>query len=222
MLSAIIAVLIALFGVSQLAGLYVDVAGSHFARAVNLDGEGFLPTAFSVLLLAGAGALLWRTGRHPELTAFRMHWRGLSLAFFVLALDEGARIHERASWPIGRWLEEQGIFDNAILRGLFNQAWVVPGLAVVVLIGIVYVPFLRHLAAGDRLRFIVAGGVYVGGALGMEMANGYYFAQVVQHDATYKLLTVIEEGMEMFGATLFIRALLIHLARLELARGAAP
>jgi hypothetical protein len=214
-LSAIIALLIALFGVSQFVGLYVDVAGSHFARAVNLDGEGFLPTAFSVLLLAGAGALLWRIGRHPEPKAFRMYWHGLSLAFFVLALDEGLRIHERASRPIGRWLEAHGIIDNPILRGLFTQSWVVAGFAVVVLIGIIYLPFLRHLAAGDRLRFIVAGSVYVGGALGMEMASGYHFAQVVQHDATYKLLVVIEEGMEMFGTTLFIRALLIHLARIE-------
>jgi hypothetical protein len=69
-----------------------------------------------------------------------------------------------------------------------------------------------------RLRFIVAGLVYVGGALGMEVPLGLWAARHGEDNLGYVLIDFVEEVMEMSGAALFLLSLLRHLAALQ--RGA--
>ena len=57
----------------------------------------------------------------------------------------------------------------------------------------------------------MAGGVYVGGALGMELVGGYYASGYGTQNLTYPYLATAEEVLEMIGATFFLRALMIHL-----------
>ena len=73
--------------------------------------------------------------------------------------------------------------------------------------------FLRKLPAETRRNLLVAGAVYVAGALGMEMAGGYYFSVDEVPDFTYAMMAIVEESLEMFGVILFLRGLLRHLEK---------
>jgi hypothetical protein len=59
---------------------------------------------------------------------------------------------------------------------------------------------------------ILAGAIYVGGALGMEMAAGVYDERHGYNTATTAVLSTIEETMEMVGLVVFIHALMQYLA----------
>ena len=74
---------------------------------------------------------------------------------------------------------------------------------IVGLVGLSYIPFLwqyRWRAAG---LFLLAGAIYVGGAVGVEHWTG---SDV--NSLHYNMWTTLEEGMEMAGVIVFIYALL--------------
>jgi hypothetical protein len=76
----------------------------------------------------------------------------------------------------------------------------------------VYLRFVLHLSPPVRDRVIVAGSLYVGGALGMEMVGAYYASTISTETIRYALSALIEETMEMLGIVLFIHGLLIQLS----------
>jgi len=82
---------------------------------------------------------------------------------------------------------------------------------VVALFLLVYWKFIIDLNPTIRKLFLMAGAIYVGGAIGMEMIDGFYF-DVYGQDLTYELLTILEEVGEMLGIAIFIYALCYYLS----------
>jgi hypothetical protein len=173
-------------------------------KQFNLDEEMNVPTYFSCFLLATAGLLLWIIARRVRETGQPMllQWRVLSVIFFAMSFDEFASIHEH----IGDVLKRL----HAPEHGAMHFTWVVAGLPFVAVVGAMYLPFLLALPRRFRNPMFLAGVVYVSGALGMELLDGWY-ADLHGENTTYLLLTAIEETLEMAGATLFIRCLLQYL-----------
>ncbi|MEG3932659.1 MULTISPECIES: hypothetical protein [unclassified Microcoleus] len=97
------------------------------------------------------------------------------------------------------------------LGGFFYFIWVIPGALFVVVTGLAYLKFLLHLPRKTRDCFLLAGSIYVGGALGMEMVTGYYADAVGQRNLMYGLMTSVEEIMERVGVIVFIYALLSYI-----------
>ena len=64
-----------------------------------------------------------------------------------------------------------------------------------------------NLAPKTRFLFILAGCIYVGGSLGMELVDGAWASRYGM-DFFYFVLTDLEELMEMVGLLIFIYALL--------------
>lgn len=83
-----------------------------------------------------------------------------------------------------------------------------------------FLGFIKALPQKTRNLFIKAGTLYVGGALGMELIDGYYAKIYAQNNITYFVLTTIEESLEMFGILVFIYALLsyikLHIEQMKL------
>lgn len=52
---------------------------------------------------------------------------------------------------------------------------------------------------------------YVGGVIGMEMINGYYFYLYDSEMFVYEILVIIEEFFEMLGVVVFIYGFLCYL-----------
>src|SRR5690606_9865342 len=111
----------------------------------------------------------------------------LSIGFVYLSLDEASRIHENlASLTTG--------LSNVL--PIFRHRWVMIGLPAVLAAAPLFIPFLRKLPRPTAARLVVAGAVYVGGALGMEMTNGAVLANE-GYGTLYILLVCAEETMEV-------------------------
>jgi hypothetical protein len=94
------------------------------------------------------------------------------------------------------------------LNSVIEPSWAWGGLIISVLLGVYFIPFLRTLPRTSFRDFVVSGVVYVGGAVGMELVG-----QPLDGDALpYNMSTMVEEGMEIFGIILFIRALLSYMS----------
>ncbi|MDI1429634.1 hypothetical protein [Polyangium sorediatum] len=196
-------------GLVVLAGVLVEVlkplyelpSRSGIVPFLSMSYEGNVPTFYTAallgltsLLLALAAAATRRAGER-----FVAHWWGLSAGFAYIAVDEVFEFHEMA----GTFVE---------LSGVLYFSWVIPAAVVVLLVGLVYVPFLRHLPLRTRIRFLVAGAIYVGGAVGMELPLGYWTEKKGMHNLGYGLLDAVEESLEMLGINLFVLWLVDHLA----------
>lgn len=63
-----------------------------------------------------------------------------------------------------------------------------------------------------RALFVLAGGMCVGGALGMELIGGKVWGDYGRDSGVYALVNTVEEVLEMAGAIIFLYALLTYLA----------
>jgi len=179
--------------------------------------EGNIPTLYSAVAILFCSALLAHANWHrPD--GRRFYWLGLTILFLFLAIDEGAAIHEAVGSYLGRSLSA---------KGFLYYLWVVPyGIATVVL-GLVFLKFVRELPKNTRVRFIVAGVIFLTGVLGIEMLGAREADLHGTETVAYCIFYSLKEMLEMLGIILFIYALLSHLAQetgrlsivLELAHG---
>jgi hypothetical protein len=166
---------------------------------LSLSFEHNLPTWYAAnLLLACAVALATVAIRLAQSTArFRRHWWGLAIIFAYMSLDEAVSIHEY----LGHLVR---------LSGVLYFSWVVPAAGILALFGVAYLPFVIHLPRRTRLEFIVAGTVYVGGALFMELPLGWWTERHGMENLGYATIDWVEEMLEVLGATLFFLSILRH------------
>jgi hypothetical protein len=154
---------------------------------LSLSYEANVPTWFSSSLLLACAVAAWLIpGRHWKLIA------GLAA---YMSLDEAAELHEHLG----------GHFSSAIY---FD--WVIPAAVIVAALVIAFIPFIRALDPRTRMRLIIAGVIYVGGALVMELPLGWWTERHGMDTLGYALIDWVEETMEMVGSALAFAALLAH------------
>ena len=102
--------------------------------------------------------------------------------------------------------------DGARSYGVLYDAWVIAGMAIVVVLGLYFRKFLRDLPTAARRAFLIAAALYLGGALGVELVAGRHVEQHGRDNWIYVVLVAIEETLEMLGVVVFIRALLKYCA----------
>ncbi len=170
----------------------------------QLDWEHNIPTWFSSSMLLVCGLLLGMVAftRRVEGARYAAHWTGLSIIFLYMSLDEAIMIHEKWYKPLDALL---GSGD------FFYQGWIIPVVLLVVAFALTYLRFLAHLPTRTRRVFIVAGFIYVAGALGMEIVSGGYMVRHGRENMTYQMLASVEEILEMLGVVVFVYALLSYL-----------
>jgi len=165
----------------------------------SLSYEENVPTWYSSILLFATGALLLLIGAEARKSRapFGFHWYALAAGFFYISMDEVVSIHEHAGW--------------LRLGGVLYFSWVIPAAVVVAIVGLSYIRFLKHLPPKTRLRFLVSGAIYVGGAVGMELPLGYWTERSGTNNFVYGALDWVEESMEILGVTLFLLSLVDYL-----------
>jgi hypothetical protein len=197
-----------------LANLLIDFRYQHstgeirgWLRVFSLDGERNLPTAFNVflLLINSVLLLLIAAQRAAAKRLESISWLVLSAGFVFMGMDEAWTIHEDLIGPIRQQLGNKHL-------GLLYNAWIIPGFAIVALVGLIYMRFLASLPRSTRVGFILAGFIYIAGALGIEALDGKYL-EAHGNDFIYKLSTILEEGLEMSGLILFNYYLLLYISK---------
>ena len=88
--------------------------------------------------------------------------------------------------------------------GLLYFAWVIPAALLLVVFAVLYFSFLVDLPARTRRLFLIAGGVYVGGALGLEILGSYMATRFGRESIPYEAAVVVEEFCEMVGVVIFL------------------
>ena len=160
----------------------------------DVDEEESVPTWFSSSLLLLTAVVLFFVAHLSKLREDRyaIHWFGLGLGFAFMSADEIAGFHET-------------------LNSVTETSWAVPGLIVALLVGVAYLKFLSSLPAPVAVRFMMSGAIFVGGAIGVELATEPYLYDDALDTLGYNLWTPVEEGMEMGGVILFLASLFDYL-----------
>lgn len=208
-LTALVVVLVALSFAGTLSSMLLNMRFGGLVRLIDVNKEDSLPTWYSAAALAAAAALLTAialTLRARKQTRDLLAWATLAVIFAFLSLDETAGIHEGVGKELKKFIR---------LGGWFRFAGVVPSLALATVVGATLLPFLTRLAARRRNQFLVAGFLFVLGAVGMEMVGGKLFsASGDTWTLAYAACYHFEEFLEMFAIVLFNAALVEHLAEL--------
>jgi hypothetical protein len=173
----------------------------------HVDVERNVPTAFSAFLLLFAALLLTviavlarnQPGSSP------WHWTILSFGFLFMAVDEAWSFHEMLVGPTRRLLGD-------FVLGLAYFGWVIPVSAVVIVLATFFWPFLLRLPARTKLAFFLAAGLYLGGAIVVEVIGGRFAVLHGKRSLMFSVMRHIEESLEMAGVIVFIWALLKYLA----------
>ena len=149
----------------------------------DLDEEESFGTWFSAAILLFAAILLISVASSLRSKADNMYrwWLILGLGFALMSIDEIVGLHELL---------------NTLNEG---SVWTVGGFYFVLASGICFLPFLWHYRWRSSGLFLVAGVIYVTGAVGIEHYSGTDL-----NSLRYNMLTGLEEGLEMAGIILAI------------------
>lgn len=154
----------------------------------HLDEENNLSTWFSSFLLLNDAFVLYLIS-NAKAHKYRNYWFALAVGFFILAIDEVAGLHETVNTAI-------------------EMSWVIPGGILVIVAALALVPFLLSLDRKLAFLFVASGLTFVSGAIGVE-----FLSEDMDEDSlAYAFAVALEEGMEMFGAWMFLAVNLNHIA----------
>jgi hypothetical protein len=190
-------------------------------RLLDLDSENNLPSWYSSVALLLCAVLLAIIGLHHSGQAkkFARHWLALAILFLCFSIDEAASIHEMLDGVTHRWFQAHGHLDAALT--VIGTAWLLVGIPFTIIVAVTFWRFLMHLPKPTMWSFLIAGGLFVGGAVGVEVVANKLTNFHSGKTFGYELLVALEEAMEMFAVILFIRSLMVYMAtqdiRLELA-----
>lgn len=176
-----------------------------FYELFFINREANIPSYYQALTLLACSGLLTiiAIDERRKAAAYALHWTLMSIIFLGLSIDEATAIHEKAIVPL------REAFHT---HGLLYFPWVVPAGILVVVFVLFYWGFVLHLPARTRNLFILAGAVYVLGAIGLEMIGAYMNELYGDRSLSYFIASLLEETLEMTGILVFIHALMGYIA----------
>lgn len=171
------------------------------------DAEGNVFAWYSTIMLAAAAVGFFLVALTAS-GAGRPAWRYVVLGAILLLMsaDEGAFLHERLA-----------IFASELgLNSSFTYQWLLLGIPLAIVVGVGVLFLARRLDPTLRLRLIIAGVIFLAGAVGGEIVGG--LIKKLDHGITgdelliiHNIEVLIEESLEILGAILAFRAVLLHL-----------
>ena len=179
---------------------------SEPSRVFNIDQEANIPTWFTAgvaFYLAMMASIIASAVKSQGKSAWA--WRGIALMSIYISMDELAGFHELAIDPIR---------DNWEISPWLYQSWIIPAMALVVLISIIYSRFVWKLPMYFKFYLLLGGLIYLTGAIGVESIGGFVLTTQGLND-WYVQLAHIEEFLEMMGLIIILYSM-VEYARREL------
>ena len=180
-----------------------EMSSQYGYKLWRLNGERTISAWLSSMLMAGTGLAMLLVAEAEWRRALRTwpFWSALGVVFLAMSADELLALHEQFTA-----LQEQAGW----LGGFGGFPWVAGGIAFVAVVATVSIPFLMKLPRRTAIRLLVAGAVFVGGALGVEMISAYIYENI-STGTLYDFTALAEETLEFAGVWLGLRAVLEHL-----------
>ncbi len=191
-------------------GFEPDGSLVHVLKRFDLGHEPSIPNFYSAVAILICALFLGLIGYLEKQKQVKdyLNWYFLGVIFVGLALDESAMIHEMANTAIGYYISTSGV--------LFLP-WVIAGAIFALLVAIKFIPFVARKSRRTIKLFVIAGAVFVAGALGMEMVASLVFDHAGSEEMgvtsyAHTISQSIEEFLEMLGIIIFMYALVDCLA----------
>jgi len=172
-----------------------------YARWFDLSAEQAVPAWVSsaVLLLVALAAsdMAVRARTAPGGARGRWgYWALLALVFTYLSLDETVGVHEELNEVSAHFVGREGIL---------YYGWYVIALPIVAVFALVMARWLRTLPRRTSTRMVLAGVLYVGGAIGFELVGNALLSAGQPADGILLATeAAFEEGLELSGVSLFL------------------
>jgi hypothetical protein len=190
----------------------------------HLEIEKNVPSTYSALLLISAAVAAFsctRAATNERVAGLpaRYGWSTVGLLLLLMAADEYLSFHERADLL----MVKLGIIapGTGLALGGYAWAWVMVGLPFALAIGIPMVFWFNRILSAERYLFYLlvgAGFVFLLGAVGMEGVQVYWNRHNPENPLTVAMM--IEEFLEMLGASLALFALMRYRAEMLRANAA--
>lgn len=145
--------------------------------------------------------------KHKEKAPYVLHWAVLSGGFLFLAFDETISVHERLIEPVRAMLGEVDL-------GILYFAWVAPAAIMIAALFVFFLRFLLSLPRNVAFWFIVSAALYLGAAVGLELAEGKHVEIFGKGNFIYMALATTEETLEMVGIVVFIGVLMKYIGKI--------
>jgi len=204
-------VLLALGHIAAFIEDYVRHAYSRTAKNIirwfDFNLESNVPTWFSVIILAFAAMLFFiiYTQKKSVKTKGAHYWLTLCFIFLFISVDESVQVHEEVAKIL-----RPSVSNN--VSGLLYWAWVIPYGIFAIAAVLYFMRFVLSLPKQTRNLFFLAGGMYIFGALILELAEGHFYVKYGLDHIYNRILYFVEELCEMGGVTVLIYALLSYMA----------
>jgi hypothetical protein len=197
--------LAALFCLFLIFGLNLE-NGFGFVPLFDINNEYNIPALYSACAIWFSAALLLFIYRQEKKagTPKAYYWRHFAYLFMFLGIDELASIHE----IFGRFAPM--IWERFPALQI-SRKWIIPFSPVLLAMAIYFFRFYLLLSKENRVRFTAAGLVFLAGAVGIEILGEWYAIAYEMPPVFRGYSAIAEEGCEMLGIVLFIRALLMHI-----------
>ncbi|MBC7811064.1 MAG: hypothetical protein H7175_07960, partial [Burkholderiales bacterium] len=212
---AVISALVSLaFGVASVIGKAVELSEYddiyRLVELVSVGKEGSLPTwllTFLLLTCATVSAIIALNVRRRG-ESFVQAWFGLTILSALLSLNAATNVYDR-------------LLRMAFAEAYLWYSWIVPTLTIIVILALVLRRFAAYLPALTCRGFLLASGLFVTGALGAALADGYLlnvlgYPQGMEH----AMLRALEETLKSFGAITLLVTLLTYLQDMTVFVGA--
>lgn len=177
-------------------------------QALDMNGEGNLPAWFTVACWFLAGILAYCVAQVDKIPRQKIAWYGVMVLSLFISFDEMTMFHETFGSMLGSSIgKATGVGD------IFFYKWLIYGFIFSIATGFLFLPFLYRLPKSTRQRIIIAGAVFLIGAVGIEFLGAASQAGAIDlvKGKGWPIAIALEETLEMLGVILFIYALLHHL-----------
>lgn len=185
-------------------------------QLLDVGAEQSIPTYVSVMNLFFGSVLVYviylyeRSISDPG----ARNWLILCLLFLYLSVDEACRIHERFA----------GLHDILVDKQLMSpiletHQWLPFGVLFLIVCSIILVPLFKQLPRDTLRRFLLAGFIFVSGAVGFEylgavmLETGFVESR---SEPAYLARRLFEEGLEMYGVVVFNCAVYTEIQRRDI------
>ncbi|WP_210480422.1 hypothetical protein [Naasia sp. SYSU D00948] len=172
----------------------------ELGRFLSPDGESNLWSWFSTLLLAALAFAFCAVGSlHRRSGGAAAPYYAFSAVAVYMSIDESASLHER--------------FEDFIPQRLFMFQWLILGVPFALLVGAAVLWLSRRLREPLRRRLLVAGLVFLAGAVGVELVQAVVLSitgwpQSGAGRILYAGAVIVEEALEVCGVLIALWAVL--------------